>query len=373
MKSTMGIILTGGKNDRLKELAEMRSSTAVPIGGKYRVIDFVLSNMVNSGIKNIGVLTQYSFRSLMDHLGSGKEWDLDRRNEGLFIFPPYLAGEHSGWYQGSADAMYHNITFLKRSYEEYVLVAQGNCVYKMLFDDMLDYHIKKNADITIAYRDMSDFPREELSFMGVMTMDENRRVVDFKEKHKNPESTICLMGIYILKRELLIALLEECNSHGKYDFVKDVIINKLPTLNIYGYKFEGYWRNLNSINAYYRINMEMLNPEIRYQLFEQHGKVYTKVKDEPPAKYNEEAEVRNSIIADGCIIEGTVINSVLFRGVTIKRNAVVKDCIIMQDSVIEEDVDIESLIIDKNVYLSKGIRLKGMVNFPITIGKNAVI
>lgn len=269
--------------------------------------------------------------------------------------------------------MYHNITFLKRSYEEYVLVAQGNCVYKMLFDDMLDYHIKKNADITIAYRDMSDFPREELSFMGVMTMDENGRVVDFKEKHKNPESTICSMGIYILRRELLIALLEECNSHGKYDFVKDVIINKLPTLNIYGYKFEGYWRNLNSINAYYRINMEMLNPEIRYQLFEQHGKVYTKVKDEPPAKYNEEAEVRNSIIADGCIIEGTVINSVLFRGVTIKRNAVVKDCIIMQDSVIEEDVDIESLIIDKNVYLSKGIRLKGMANFPITIGKNAVI
>ena len=142
MKSTMGMILTGGKNDRLKELAELRSSTAVPVGGKYRIIDFVLSNMVNSGITNIGVLTQYSFRSLMDHLGSGKEWDLDRRNGGLFIFPPYLSGEHSGWYQGSADAMYHNITFLKRSFEEYIVVAQGNCVYNMVFDDMLEYHQK---------------------------------------------------------------------------------------------------------------------------------------------------------------------------------------------------------------------------------------
>ncbi|HOQ38014.1 MAG TPA: glucose-1-phosphate adenylyltransferase subunit GlgD [Acetivibrio sp.] len=373
MKSTMGMILTGGKNDRLKELAELRSSTAVPIGGKYRVIDFVLSNMVNSGITNIGVLTQYSFRSLMDHLGSGKEWDLDRRNDGLFIFPPYLAGEHSGWYQGSADAMYHNITFLKRSFEEYIVVAQGNCVYKMLFDDMLNYHIDKKADITIAYRDMSDFPVEELSFMGVMKMDDNGRVVDFKEKHNHPESTICSMGIYILRRELLIDLLEECNSLGKYDFVKDVIISKLNTLQIYGYRFNGYWRNLNTINAYYRINMEMLNPEIRHQLFEENGKVYTKVKDEPPAKYNEEAEVSNSIIADGCIVEGTVSNSVLFRGVTIKKNAVVNGCIIMQGSVIDEDVKIENSIIDKNVYISKGINLKGMPNFPIMIEKNAKI
>lgn len=373
MKSTMGMILTGGKNNRLKELAEMRSSTAVPIGGKYRVIDFVLSNMVNSGITNIGVLTQYSFRSLMDHLGSGKEWDLDRRNEGLFVFPPYLSGEHSGWYQGSADAMYHNITFLKRSFEEYVVVAQGNCVYKMLFDGMLDYHISQKADITIAYRDMSDFPAEELSYMGVMKMEDNGRVIDFKEKHKNPQSTICSMGIYILKRELLISLLEECISLGKYDFVKDVIINKLKTLNIYGYRFDGYWRNLSTINAYYRINMEMLSPQIRSQLFDEYGKVYTKVKDEPPAKYNEEAEVSNSIIADGCIVEGTVINSVLFRGVTVKRDAFVKDCIIMQDSMIEQDVKIENLIVDKNVVLSKGINLKGMDSFPIIIGKDATI
>ncbi|NLD47384.1 MAG: glucose-1-phosphate adenylyltransferase subunit GlgD [Clostridiaceae bacterium] len=373
MKSTMGIILTGGKNNRLKELSEFRSSTAVPVGGKYRVIDFVLSNMVNSGITNIGVLTQYSFRSLMDHLGSGKEWDLDRRNEGLFIFPPFLSDENSGWYQGSADAMFHNITFLKRSFQEYVVVAQGNCVYKMLFDSMLDYHIEKNADITIAYRDMSDFPLEELTYMGVMTVEEGGRVIDFQEKHKNPKSTICSMGIYILKRELLISLLEECAAHGKYDFVKDVLINKLSTLNIYGYRFNGYWRNFSTINAYYRVNMEMLRPDVRHQLFMENGKVYTKVKDESPAKYNPEAAVKNSIVADGCIVEGTVINSVLFRGVTIKRDAIVKNSIIMQGSVIEEDVDIDNIIIDKNVVLSKGINLRGIPTFPIIIGKDAKI
>ncbi|TYQ16074.1 UNVERIFIED_CONTAM: glucose-1-phosphate adenylyltransferase [Acetivibrio alkalicellulosi] len=373
MKSTMGIILTGGKNDRLKELAELRSSTAVPVGGKYRMIDFVLSNMVNSGITNIGVLTQYSFRSLMDHLGSGKEWDLDRRNDGLFVFPPYLSGEHSGWYQGSADAMYHNITFLKRSFEEYVIVAQGNCVYKMMFDKILDYHVEKNADITIVYRNMGDFPEEELQYMGVMKVDEQEKVVDFKEKHKSPTSAICSMGIYILKRELLISLLEECASHGKYDFVKDVLINKLNVLNIYGYEFEGYWRNISTINAYYRINMEMLNPQIRHQLFEQHGRVYTKVKDEPPAKYNEEAIVKNSIVADGCIVEGEVENSVLFRGVTIKKGSVVKNSIIMQGSIVDEEVKINHLIIDKGVIITKGINLEGTTTFPVIISKNTVV
>lgn len=373
MKNTMGIILTGGKNNRLKELADIRSATAVPVGGKYRMIDFALSNMVNSGVSNVGVLTQYSFRSLMDHLGSGKEWDLDRRNDGLFVFPPFLSGENSGWYQGSADAMYHNISFLRRSFEEYVVIAQGNCVYKMLFDEMLDYHISKNAHITIAYRDMSDFPKEELSYMGVVKVGGDGRIHDFREKHNNPESTICSMGIYILKRELLIELLEECASHGKYDFVKDVLIGKLNELNIYGYRFDGYWRNLSTINTYYRINMEMLNPEVRRQLFDQNGKVYTKVKDESPAKYNEEAEVKNSIIADGCIIEGNVESSVLFRGVTIKRGAIIKNSIIMQGSILEENVQIDGLIIDKNVIISKGIKLKGNQIFPVIVGKNVTL
>jgi glucose-1-phosphate adenylyltransferase len=373
MKSTMGLILTGGKNNRLKELAETRSSTAVPVAGKYRMIDFSLSNMVNSGVTNIGVLTQYSFRSLMDHLGSGKEWDLDRRNEGLFIFPPSLTGENSGWYQGSADAMFHNLTFLKRSFEKYVVIAMGNCIYNMRFDKMLEYHLESNADITIAYRDMSDLPSEELVHLGSMNMDESGRIIDFQEKHNDPQFITCSMGIYLMRRELLISLLEECAAHGKYDFVKDILIKKLDVLKIFGYKFNGYWRNISTINAYYRLNMEMLNPDIRKELFESEGKIYTKVKDEAPAKYNDEAEVTNSIVADGCIIEGKVEDSVLFRGVTIKKGVSVKNWIIMQGTVLEEDVNIENTILDKGVVLSKGIHLKGTSNFPIIVAKNMTV
>jgi glucose-1-phosphate adenylyltransferase len=373
MKSTMGIILTGGKNNRHKELAETRSSTAVPVAGKYRMIDFTLSNMVNSGITNVGVLTQYSFRSLMDHLGSGKEWDLDRRHDGLFIFPPSLTGENSGWYQGSADAMFHNITFLKRSFEEYVVIAMGNCIYNMRFDKMLEYHLEKNADITIAYRDMTDLPKEELVHLGAMCVDENGRIIDFQEKHNKPKFTTCSMGIYLMRRELLIALLDECAAHGKYDFVKDVLIKKLESLKIFGYKFNGYWRNISTINAYYRLNMEMLDPEITNELFESGGKIYTKVKDEAPAKYNEEAEVKNSIVADGCIIEGIVENSVLFRGVTVKKGAVVKDSIVMQGSVVEENSTLNYAILDKNVTLSKSRCLKGEETWPIIIGKNVIV
>ncbi|MCX7922706.1 MAG: glucose-1-phosphate adenylyltransferase subunit GlgD [Clostridia bacterium] len=373
MNSIMGIILTGGKNYKLKELTSIRASAAIPVGGKYRAIDFVLSNMVNSGITNVGVLTQYSFRSLMDHLGSGKEWDLDRRNEGLFIFPPYLSGENSGWYRGSADAMYNNITFLKRSKEEYVVVAQGNCIYKMIFDDMLNYHIDKNADITIAYRDMNDFPAGELPHLGIMELGADGRITDMEEKPLNPKGTCASMGIYLIKRKLLITLLEEAVAHGNYDFVKDVLIKKINTLNIYGYRFDGYWRGISTIQMYYKCNMEFLNPAIREELFINNGKIYTKVKDETPAKYNEEAEVKNSIVADGCIIEGYVENSVLFRGVTVKKGAVIKDSIIMQGSVIEQDSTLQYAVLDKDVMITNGKYLKGEPNWPIIISKDVVV
>lgn len=373
MKNTMGIILTGGKNDRLKDISAIRSSSAIPVGGKYRAIDFALSNMVNSGIKNVGVLTQYSFRSLMDHLGSGKEWDLDRRNDGLRVFPPFLSDENSGWYRGTADALYNNITFLKRSYEEYVVISQGNCIYKMLFDGMLSFHINKNADITIAYRDMSDLKPEELVYLGIMELDESGKVLDMQEKPLHPKTNLGSMGIYIMKREFLISLLEEGAAHGHYELVKDLIIKKLDTLNIYGYRFNGYWRNFSTIQSYYRCNMEMLNPDTRHELFIENGKIYTKVKDEAPAKYNDEAEVKNSIIADGCIIEGCVQNSILFRGVTVKRGAQIKDCIVMQGAVIDENASIQHTIADKNVVVTQNKFLKGEQNWPIILGKNVVV
>ncbi|HOA55420.1 MAG: glucose-1-phosphate adenylyltransferase subunit GlgD [Clostridiaceae bacterium] len=374
MTNTMGLILSGWKKPALKDLSYNRSVSAVPFGGKYRAIDFILSNMVNSGIKNVGVLTQYSFRSLMDHLGSGKEWDLDRRYDGLFIFPPSMSDDESGWYRGSADAMYNNLSFLKRSNEDYVVISQGNGIFKMQMGEMLRYHLDTDADITLAYRQMYDYTKEELSRLGIIRINEDNRVIDLQEKPLNPQSDLASIGIYILKRTLLIALLEECIAHGDYDFVRDIMIKKLDKLSIYGYEFKGYWRNISSVRNYYRCSMEVLSdPEIREELFVRNGKIYTKVKDEAPAKYNEEAEVTNSIVADGCFIEGTVENSVLFRGVTIAKGAVVRNSIVMQGSVIEQDAVLECGILDKNVVLTRGKYLKGDSDYPVVVSKNSVV
>lgn len=371
MRSMMGVILTGGRNTRLKELSDIRSNAAIPVAGKYRAVDFVLSNMVNSGITNIGVMVQYSFRSLMDHLGSGKEWDLDRRNKGLLIFPPYLSGNEYGWYRGSADAIYNNLTFLKKSREDYVIISQGNCIYKMNFDHVLNYHVEKGADITIAYRNMTDYPYDELVHLGGLRVEGDGAITDFEEKPSKPQYIDCSMGVYLMRRELLIELVEECIARGNYDFVKDVLIKKINVLKVFGYKFDGYWRNFSTISSYYRCNMELLNPQLRHKVFEEDGVIYTKVKDEPPTKYNDEAEVKNSIIADGCIIEGNIENSVIFRGVTIKKGACIKDSLVMQGTVIEEDAVLQNMIVDKNVMISRGVRLAGTQSWPVIIGKGA--
>ncbi|NLY17981.1 MAG: glucose-1-phosphate adenylyltransferase subunit GlgD [Clostridiaceae bacterium] len=370
MYNTMGIILTGGKNNRLKELSMERSISAVPFGGKYRAIDFALSNLVNSGIRNVGVPTQYSFRSLMDHLGSGKEWDLDRKTDGLFIFPPYLSEYGTGWYRGTADSMYSNLTYLKRSNEEFVVINQGYAIYNMTYREMLEQHVDKDADITIATRLMDDFSKEDLSMLGIVETDTENRIIDFQEKPPNPKSNLASMGIYIIKRKLLISLLEDSAAHGYFDFVRDIIIRKLNELRIFSYEFKGYWRPLISIQLYYRTNMELLDPNIRYELFMKNGKIFTKVKDEPPAKYNEEAEVKNSIVADGCIIEGKVENSILFRGVKIKRGAIIRNSIIMQNSEVCENVILNNCILDKNVIISSGKQLNGDRNWPLIVGKN---
>ncbi|HHW22098.1 MAG TPA: glucose-1-phosphate adenylyltransferase subunit GlgD [Clostridiaceae bacterium] len=370
MKSTMGIILTGGKNNRLKELSFERSIAAVPVGGKYRVIDFTLSNMVNSGITNIGVITQYNFRSLMDHLGSGKEWDLDRKNEGLFIFPPYLSEYGTGWYKGTADAMYNNITFLQRSDEEFVIIGQGYAIYNMDYEPMLEQHIQTGADITIACRNMSDIPHEELKLLGMIQTDEDGRIIDFMEKPLNPKSILGPMGVYITRRTFLINLLQESAAKGLTEFVHDIIVRQTNNLKIYAYIFNGYWRPLSNIQLYYRANMELLNPKVRQELLMSRRKIYTKVKDEPPAKYNAEAVVRNSIVADGCIIEGTVENSVLFRGVRVMKGAVIKDSLIMQGTVVGQNVNLRYCILDKGVTISDGKTLIGDSEWPLIVGKN---
>lgn len=373
MKRAMGIILTGGKNSRLKELSLERSIAAVPFGGKYRAIDFVMSNFVNSGIVNIGILTQYNFRSLVDHLGSGKEWDLDRKNEGLFIFPPYLSELGTGWYKGTADAMYNNITFLQRSDEPYVVITQGHAIYNMDYTPMIDAHIESGADITIACHNLGGFSVAEQRMLGMVEADATGRITDLLEKPLNPKSDMCSMGIYVIRRQLLIELLQDCAAHGHTEFVNDVLIKNVQNMHFHAFRFDGYWRPMSSIQLFYRANMELLDPKVRAELLMGRRRIFTKVKDETPAKYNDEAIVSNSIVADGCIIEGTVENSVLFRGVKVMKGAVIRDSIVMQGSVVSDGVSLTHAILDKDVVITSGKQLQGDSEWPLIVGKNVTV
>lgn len=354
----VGIVLAGGNGERVKELARNRAISAMPVGGNYRAIDFTLSNMSNSGIKKIAVLSQYNSRSLRDHLSSSKWWDLGRKNGGLFVFTPYLTQDSPNWwYKGTADAIYQNIEFLKKSTEEHVVIASGEQVYNIDFDEVIRYHDEKQADITMIYKPM---PQEEnLSRFGVLLLNEQGRMIDYEEKPIEPFSRNVSIGSYVIKRVLLMKILREVVQEGKYDFVNDVIMRFRRKLNIYGYEYNGYWKVIDSTKSYYNLNMDLLEKEVQRELFKREKGIYTKVKDEPPAKYNDQALVKNSIVPCGCIIDSSVENSVLFRGVQIGQNSVIRNSIIMEGCYIGNNCVIENAILDKYVVISDGNKIIG--------------
>ncbi len=369
---TLGIILAGGKSEDLGKLVYKRASAALPIFGKYRAIDFTLSNMVNSGIYKIGVMTQYNPRSLMDHLGSGKEWDLDRKNGGLFILQPYLGLSSEYWYKGTADALFQNATMLRRGDEDYVLIGSGDHIYKTLYNDLFNYHFLKGADITLLVKELDD--SYDITKYGSVVFDEDGRITEIHEKSSHPPSRYAFLGVYYINKFLLLDLLYDAVPQGKYDLLLDTVIPNLSKLRVYAYEFKGYWRNVKKgVQEYYRINMEILNNRsIREELFFKNGKVYTKLKDYPPAKFTGTSKVVNSIISDGCIISGTVKNSVVFRGSVIKAGARVEDSIIMQDVIIEEGAYVKNAIVDKNCVIRAERVLTGDFE-PVVLEKWMVI
>lgn len=365
----LGIILAGGSSDRLGLLTSQRALAAVPVGGCYRSLDFTLSNMSNSGINKVAVITQYNSRSLHDHLSSAKWWDLGRKQGGLFVFTPYLSANNSLWYQGTADSMYQNISFLRRSNEPYVVIGSGDCIYKMDYNELISAHEREKSDITVVYRhqpgDVSDY--------GVLSLDENGRLLDFEEKPLDPQSDKISLGLYVLHRTLLIKLLETIAAEGRYDFVKDIIIRYRRKLNVMGYRYDGYWRAINSVKAYYDINMDFLDCDIRNMFTMQYPYIESKPKDEPPAKFNQGAAVSNSITGSGCIINGSIRDSVLFRKVFTGENSHIGDSVIMESSFIGNNCVVEHAIIDKEVVLSDGNRIIGTPEEPIIIPKNSVL
>lgn len=366
----IGIILAGGNNERLAELTSSRAVSAMPIGSCYRSIDFALSNMSNSGISKVAVITQYNSRSLHDHLSSSKWWDLGRKQGGLFIFTPFLSNENSYWFRGTADSIYQNISFLKRSNEPYVIIASGDAVYKMDYNDMIKHHVDTNADITIAYKDMGD---AEVNTYGVMNLDDNGRMIDFEEKPVEPQSSLISLGIYVISRTLLIKLLETILPEARYDLVKDIIIRYRKKLLINGYKFDGYWSAINSVDRYYATNLDFLKREVRDLFLKQEPYIETKPKDEPPAKYNVGADVQDSLVGSGSILNGTVNHSVIFRKVYTGEKSVIKNSIIMEGTYIGNNCVVENAIIDKEVVLSDGKQIIGKPDEIITIRKNSVM
>ena len=340
----VGIILAGGNNNRMGELSRKRAIPAMPVGGSFRCIDFVLSNMSNSHVQTVAVLTQYNSRSLNEHLSSSKWWDFGRKQGGLYLFTPTVTAENSDWYRGTADAMYQNIDFLKNRHEPYVIISSGDCVYKMDYNDLLEFHIAKKADITIACKDM---PADaDVSRFGVVRMNEDSRITDFEEKPLVAQSNTISTGVYIIRRRQLIEILEKSAEENRFDFVTDVLVRYRNVKRVYGYKLNSYWSNIASVDDYFRTNMDFLKPDVRKYFFREEPKIYSKVDDLPPAKYNPGCTVKNSLVSSGCIINGQVENSVLFKKVYVGNNCVIKNSIILNDVYLGDNTHIENCIVE---------------------------
>lgn len=371
--NAFGLIYTGEANARLRELTFSRSVAAVPFGGRYRVIDFLLSDMVNTGISNVGLITQRNYHSLMDHLGSGKEWDLHRKRDGLFILPPFVTKDNTGMYRGTVDAIRSVLGYVRRSTQRYVILTGSHTLYNTTYDAMLRQHIETGAEITIMYNVEREFNRADQFDDLRLTMDETGRVTDLSLDPYFPTSSFRGCDAYIMEKERLEYLVEEAASHGEYDFMRDVLVKNVDKCRIYGWRYDGYVARLDSISTFYKHNMELLDPAIRMDLFNPRTPIYTKVKDEVPAKYTDTGRVRNSIVADGCIIEGEVENSVLFRGVHVCKGAVVRDSILMQACYVGESSTLSNVVMDKGVLILNGRNISGYKTYPVIIRKGTTV
>lgn len=382
-KECIAMLLAGGQGSRLGILTKSIAKPAVPYGGKYRIIDFPLSNCVNSGIDTVGVLTQYQPLELNDYLGNGEPWDLDRANGGVHVLSPYQQIEGTSWYKGTANAIYQNINFIDKYDPEYVVILSGDHIYKMDYNKMLQYHKEKDAACTIA---MLEVPWEEASRFGLMFVDDDGKITAFEEKPKVPKSNKASMGVYVFTwSKLRSYLIEDEGKEGSSnDFGKDVI----PAMheageNLYAYLFDGYWKDVGTIDSLWESNLDLLNPKVDLDLNDDDWKIYSRNPSAPPHYVSPDAHVQNSLISEGCMIEGTVDFSILFANVNIEKGAVVKDSIIMPGTTVKSGAVVQYAIVAENAIIEEdatvGERPEAMENLDdwgvavvgngITIGK----
>ena len=386
-KEMIAMLLAGGQGSRLYALTQKLAKPAVPFGGKYRIIDFPLSNCVNSGIDTVGILTQYQPMVLNEYIGNGQPWDLDRLYGGVHVLPPYQKIANSDWYTGTANAIYQNINFINRYAPEYVVILSGDHIYKMDYSKMLEFHKEKQADCTIA---VMEVPWEEASRFGIMACDEDKKIYEFAEKPKEPKSNLASMGIYIFTWSKLKKYLEEdeANPESENDFGKNVIPAMLQNNErMYAYAFQGYWKDVGTIDSLWEANMDLLDPNVPLDLYDDAWKIYARNPVMPPQYVAEGAVTQNSMISEGCIVEGDVDFSILFAGVTVEKGAVVHDSIIMPGSVIKAGAVVEYSIVAENVVVGENAQvgdrpenIEDKANWGVTviakgihIGKNAKV
>ena len=373
INNAFGLIVTADRSTHLKDLTLSRSAGAVPFGGRYRFIDFTLSNMVNAGITSVGLIPEKNYHSLMDHLGSGKEWDLHRKRDGLFILPPFMTKDNSGVFRGDIDAIRSVLGYVRRTQEDYAILAWPRVVMNLDLTAMMEQHVETGADITILYAEDGSLRPEEQNQDLRLILDEKGRVTDMELDAYRPHSMNRSADVMILKKELLEYLVEEAYARGEYDFHRDILLKKCKTLNIMGYKFEGFLARMESVEGYFANSMALLNPDVQADLFNARRPIYTKVKDEVAARYSVSAQVKNSLVADGCVIEGLVENSILFRGVHVKPGARIYNSIVMQGAEVDENAILDHVILDKGVKILPGRSLQGYDSFPIVIRKNQTV
>ena len=350
----VAMLLAGGQGSRLYTLTEKTAKPAVRFGGKYRIIDFPLSNCVNSGIYTVGVLTQYQPLQLNEYIGNGQPWDLDRGQSGVMVLPPYQAKSGADWYKGTANAIYQNFNFIDRYDPDYVLILSGDHIYKMDYEKMLKAHKETGADCTIA---VLEVPLEEASRFGIMNTDENLRITEFEEKPKHPKSTKASMGIYIFNTATLRDYLEadEADPNSSKDFGKNIIPKMLSDGRLmYAYPFRGYWKDVGTIQSLWEANMDLVGEQPEFDLRDRDWRIYSRNTSEAPHFVGEYAKISNSLITEGCTIEGIVENSVLASGVKVCRGAYVKDSVIMSGVVIGEGATVNYAMIDENTTLGAG-------------------
>ncbi|PLS07089.1 glucose-1-phosphate adenylyltransferase [Neobacillus cucumis] len=357
-KQCIAMLLAGGRGTRLKELTTYTAKPAVPFGGKYRIIDFTLSNCSNSGIDTVGVLTQYQPHTLHNYIGDGKYWDLDRKNGGITILPPYQSEKGDRWYEGTAHAIYQNLHYIESHKPEYVLVLSGDHIYKMDYSKMLEQHEETNADVTIS---VINVPWREANRFGIMNIDaDSMRILDFEEKPKQPKSNLASMGIYIFKWKLLKRYLEkeEKRPFSSKDFGKDIIPAMIEDNHqVYAYRFKGYWKDVGTVQSLWEANMDLLSYETNPILQNEEWGIYTRESSKQPFYLDGKAAINQSLVSEGCKVFGKVENSVLYHGVTVSKGAVIKDSVILPNTFIGENVVINRAIVGSDTFIYSNVKV----------------